>query len=1007
MGAEKGHPCSWVCALALLMVLGVVKAYQFRNTGTLYATVDPKNEYYYEYDQIINKCYLSNGTVVASNKLDSGLRFTAVAVVPSAEYLLFAAGPGVLGETLASGVGIFRTNSSNFSEYSSLKMNFHDGSSELSPRYERITFFNTKSNSSLRADSYEFMMGGRTNYDNDASKDTFLLYSGVFHCKNTTISIQKFYKFDQGIPTVYNPSTISLDAYSESGLLAILEDPNDSSSAAALLKFRGDTGGNIYYEVDLLSFKRDFSQINWMKRYQNNFQAEAFVNENLYLLLTIDSKIYLQVMNITTGSVATKIHYTIGSSEVMYYPQIGISTRFNKLFVVHKVSQLAPTLTEIGDMRISIFSMTDLSLMTESFTFSKNATPYHMEISQINDKELVLIKGSLDDLTGEDMKFTLGVYPQTRTQDFGTCTTSSEMTLTVATDDTSSFTVVESSLSGLFTDIQISMRLNTSSITYTTAPSLVSTPDCSVVNIVEKEVVQNITTYRSQNYTLVTVSSTTLSSGGDVQYTMITPSSSLVNYTVGNGKVTFNISQEYDLDQKFQFEYYAKHNSSLFTLNNYTVSVSCREECEYCDNSENCTVCNTQNLGFCEHITKSDRILANIFSITMKIIATILIFRSALRLRIDHALWMVIGMIQLLRGMTLMNIKTGLLLRDFLNEYLGGFITQIDINILPKLLFKSTTTADRKYRLFGLESYMFIHYFFTTMIVLIIVMFMLTFALAILECMKESKTRIKLMIAVATYLSFNLWIRGFAHFNMTLILAAFLEIKNTIDNPISVLSICSKILIGVWLIIMIMIYFYMVKIFTKKNRTQTKYPLKILELYEPLRPKALGVILYNMIFIVKRIAIVISAVELDSHSGSTQVYFVLLIFFLSGIFSIFCIRFRSSVTSLIFYITEIVPFIGFLLLLWYENKSSFDPGMGFVQPESIIDKIIISFIFTSMLAILAAVAGEGYLKLYYLKKAKNLKALEAKNANQPIELNRPNNEVNFFMDSQWLSPSLE
>lgn len=152
------------------------------------------------------------------------------------------------------------------------------------------------------------------------------------------------------------------------------------------------------------------------------------------------------------------------------------------------------------------------------------------------------------------------------------------MILSAAADDTSSFTVVESSLSGLFTNIQTSMRLNTSSITYTTAPSLTSTPDCFVVNIIEKEVVQDITTYRSQNYTLVIVPSTTLSSGGDIQYTMITPSSSLVNYTVNSGKVTFNISQEYDLNQKFQFEYYAMHNSSLFTLNNYTVSVSCRDE---------------------------------------------------------------------------------------------------------------------------------------------------------------------------------------------------------------------------------------------------------------------------------------------------------------------------------------------------------------------------------------------------------------------------------------------
>ena len=125
--------------------------------------------------------------------------------------------------------------------------------------------------------------------------------------------------------------------------------------------------------------------------------------------------------------------------------------------------------------------------------------------------------------------------------------------------------------------------------------------------------------------------------------------------------------------------------------------------------------------------------MMNFLSIMIKILISSLILRSILRLKIDHALWMMINMIQILRTITLLNINIGLVLRNFFNQYLGGFMTQLDINILPKVLFRSDTSLDRKFRLFGLESYLFIYYFFTSLIIIISILFILTFMLAILE----------------------------------------------------------------------------------------------------------------------------------------------------------------------------------------------------------------------------------------------------------------------------------
>ena len=204
-------------------------------------------------------------------------------------------------------------------------------------------------------------------------------------------------------------------------------------------------------------------------------------------------------------------------------------------------------------------------------------------------------------------------------------------------------------------------------------------------------------------------------------------------------------------------------------------------------------------------------------STLIKLLVSTLIMRSILRLRIDHALWMVINMIQVIRTATLFNLNFGLVLRDFLNDNLGGFMTQININLLPKILFRGDTELDRKFQLYGIESYIFLYYFITSMIVLFGVLFMFTFGLAVLECMKTTKSRLKLMIAIATYLSYNLWIRGFFHFSLTLIMGIANEIKHTYQDPVSIISITSKIVIFVWLILMILIIRCMFKLFSKKS----------------------------------------------------------------------------------------------------------------------------------------------------------------------------------------------
>jgi hypothetical protein len=470
---------SFLAVVAFLQLFASVNAggvFSVKNTGALYSVIDPSGDYYYEYERSIAKLKMEDGSVLAKKLLDNNMRFTAVAIVPSGAFLIFATGDVFTNATVVSGLGVFNTDTANFEEISSLKINYHDGVSEKVPRYERITVFNTKVRN-LRATSYEIMIGGRVGYNDDTVKDTLLLYYGAFHSNNKTIDITKYFTFDQG--TNSNTLTVEagLNAYSESGFLAILEDTKNSSNAISLVKFTQSVAVNQIYEVNLMSFKRDLSQINWMMRYQENYQAEARVSSgNIYLVLTKDSDLFIQTLDISTGSALSKVHYTIGNNEKLYFPQMQISDRFESLFLISQVTNVAvsPTPSENKAIRISLFDRTTLTLKANSFTYTQLGTPYDIQIHQTLDEESVIIKGILDGIVDDnESRFTIAMYPQLSTQDIGSCYSSAQLSLTLGASDPNN--VTESTLTGFLIDALSHIRWNTSDIAYLATGSLTPT----------------------------------------------------------------------------------------------------------------------------------------------------------------------------------------------------------------------------------------------------------------------------------------------------------------------------------------------------------------------------------------------------------------------------------------------------------------------------------------------------------------------------------------------------
>jgi len=304
-------------------------------------------------------------------------------------------------------------------------------------------------------------------------------------------------------------------------------------------------------------------------------------------------------------------------------------------------------------------------------------------------------------------------------------------------------------------------------------------------------------------------------------------------------------------------------------------------------------------------VSDFDKIFIRVIASILKFFVLLLAFRSVMKFKLDHSFWMAINMFQVLRLMPLMQVKNGLILRDFMNNQLKEFMIQLDITILPEMLFGDEEELPREFRLFGFQSNKFLYYLITSIGVILLTAFLLTLALAVLECLKRTKFRLKLMIALATYLSLNLWIRGIFQFMLTLFIIALINIDYTFKESLTLISIGSKISLGIFLIIFAIMIVGMIMYFSKKKAPEI-WPKGILEFYEPLKTSRKSVLSYNILFVIKRIIFAFNVVWLGFLSANTQLMVQVVTLIVALIISIISVRFKSYVTLIIYYVTEVI-----------------------------------------------------------------------------------------------------
>ena len=336
-------------------------------------------------------------------------------------------------------------------------------------------------------------------------------------------------------------------------------------------------------------------------------------------------------------------------------------------------------------------------------------------------------------------------------------------------------------------------------------------------------------------------------------------------------------------------------------------------------------------------------------------------------LKIDAAFWWMVNMYQILRLMTLINVDTGLTLRNFLNDELRDFMIQIDINKLPKFLFDYDTTESRKFSLYGIKSNLFVIYMLSSLIVIVATAFSLTFTLAILECMKKTKRRLKLMIAIATYLSLNLWIRGIFEFSLTLFITGILDMEALNLTKAGLSGLISGICLIIYILVIAFLVYKIFRFF-RLNKHPDKWPKGLQELYDPLKPKIMSIITFNIAFLTKRLLLALILTLGSFIDGTTQLLLFVGVFFLSLLVSILMIRFSSKITTAIYYITELCCLGAFGLQNMYDNRENIKNLIGIDMTSTDVDYTIIVFIFIFSSSVMFLILIEAFIACKDLRK---------------------------------------
>ena len=315
------------------------------------------------------------------------------------------------------------------------------------------------------------------------------------------------------------------------------------------------------------------------------------------------------------------------------------------------------------------------------------------------------------------------------------------------------------------------------------------------------------------------------------------------------------------------------YESSFYTFYDFTLVIQCIDHCSECSGTTTCDVCNGgYTIDYDQTCTKSDELVdeAALQGFNAGIMASIFIV-SGIQMQISPNLWVMINTLQILRTLLLLKIYLPINVRLTIasSSLFAQFEFGITNLIVPEAgedekiieIMNGDTVLASYFEEYGIETYRFIDYTASVFFdgITIFIFFSLLSALWLMIYLKIKKKLIKQQLKKHMLAIF--WFNGFIRLYLEVLLDGIIYIMVNIRSEKFIdltMDTFSYILMGSFLILVIVFSIFQI-IYTSKTII-SKWKKSINELLVETNMQNAGVLMYHIIFVVRRIVLSLNAV---------------------------------------------------------------------------------------------------------------------------------------------------
>jgi hypothetical protein len=401
---------------------------------------------------------------------------------------------------------------------------------------------------------------------------------------------------------------------------------------------------------------------------------------------------------------------------------------------------------------------------------------------------------------------------------------------------------------------------------------------------------------------------------------------------------------------------------SYYTYYEFTLISECIQNCETCSETSMCNVCDDEYiLDYSQQCVEDEDAIVDssiIAGAAAAVMLSILAIGS-MQMQISPNLWVMVNTLQILRTILLLKIKLPLGIRQVIQE--SSMFAALDFGLASGVTGGASSNESilkimdgdgvltQYFQDYGIDTYRFIDYVISTLLDVILLFLLLTFLMSALSylylrfCKKKDTTVIKDKIKYIFVA--NGLIRIYMEILLDGILYVFVNLRNL--KFLSFLDAFSFMFLLAFAVFVIFFSVFFV-VYTRGTEI-SKWNGKILELLSETNRTNKGVLVYHLVFILRRIVIAINVIMLGTFNPNIHISIHVVCQLVSLGFILFYPMFESRFQKVSNLIMEVSISIIFLCAYIFQN----------VDSTSMLEVFVIFMIFFSQFLIMLLTVIKG------------------------------------------------